>query len=162
MSTTRLSKQIINEIILQIAQGEIFSAFIGRRIIQKHKSYAMYHPGLHHISQVILDIPILFLQSVLYGTIVYFMVGLDHDAGKFFIFLFLLTLHALLATSFIRFLGNISKSIFMTQALVGLITTVMIIYFGYAINFPKMHPWVPPPPLFVFRVTSPPSLLTFV
>lgn len=36
----------------QLTSGEIFGTFVGRRIVQKQKSYAMYHPFAHHLAQV--------------------------------------------------------------------------------------------------------------
>lgn len=35
-----------------LSQGELFGTFYGRRIIQKQKSYAMYHPFAFHLAQV--------------------------------------------------------------------------------------------------------------
>jgi hypothetical protein len=48
---------------VQIAQSEMIGVFTGRRIIQKQKSYAMYHPGLQHIAQV------LYLISIILSTL---------------------------------------------------------------------------------------------
>lgn len=63
----------------------------------------MYHPGLHHLAQVVLDIPVLLAQSFIFGTITYWMYGLNADAGKYFTYIFLLTLHALLTNSIVRY-----------------------------------------------------------
>ncbi|KAK9693946.1 ATP-binding cassette transporter snq2 [Basidiobolus ranarum] len=85
-----------------LSQAELPNVLAGRMILQKHKSYAMYHPSAFHIARVVTDIPIILLQCLMYTIITYFMFGLDRDAGKFFIFLLTSFLTTLATTDLFR------------------------------------------------------------
>ncbi len=41
---------------MQISLSELPNALRGRRVLQKHKSYAMYHPAAYHLATVAADI----------------------------------------------------------------------------------------------------------
>jgi ABC-type multidrug transport system ATPase subunit len=65
-----------------IAQSELPAFMQGRRVLEKHKHFAMYHPSAFYFAQVIVDLPLAFLQAVLFQLCVYFLMGLALDAGK--------------------------------------------------------------------------------
>lgn len=125
-----------------LSQGELFGAFMGRRIIQKQKSYAMYHPFAYHLSQVIIDIPVLFFQCLFYSIITYWMYGLDPKADKFFIHIFILMSVALCLSNLFRMLGNLSPSLYLSQQVMGLVFVLLLTYVGYFPPKDKMKPWL--------------------
>ncbi|KAK9760734.1 hypothetical protein K7432_014928 [Basidiobolus ranarum] len=125
-----------------LSQAELPNVLAGRMTLQKHKSYAMYHPSAFHIARVVTDIPIVFVQCLMYSIIAYFMFGLDRDAGKFFVFLFTNVLITLTTTDLFRLLGNCSPSIFVAFQLTGICLITLITYCGYSIPYNKMHPWL--------------------
>jgi ATP-binding cassette, subfamily G (WHITE), member 2, SNQ2 len=43
----------------KISLSELPNALRGRRVLQKHKSYAMYHPAAYHLATVATDIHLL-------------------------------------------------------------------------------------------------------
>ncbi len=57
----------------------------------------------HSVKQVIIDIPVMFVQCLGFALITYFLYGLDPDAGKFFVHVFILTLMALCCTNMFRY-----------------------------------------------------------
>lgn len=86
-----------------LSQAELPNVLAGRMTLQKHKSYAMYHPSAFHIARVITDIPIIVVQCAMYAIIVYFMMGFDPRADKFFVFLFINVLATLCTTDLFRY-----------------------------------------------------------
>ncbi|KAK9762438.1 hypothetical protein K7432_011818, partial [Basidiobolus ranarum] len=125
-----------------LSQAELPNVLTGRMTLQKHKSYAMYHPSAFHIARVVTDIPIVVVQCLMYAIITYFMFGLDRDAGKFFIFLFTNVLTTLATTDLFRLLGNCSPSIYVAFQLTGVVLITLITYCGFSIPYNKMHPWL--------------------
>lgn len=57
------------------------------------------------IAQSIGDLPIFFIQIVIFTLIIYFMVGLKTDAGLYFAFLLFTYVTTLCTTAFFRFIG---------------------------------------------------------
>eukprot|EP01113_Clastostelium_recurvatum_P049929 TRINITY_DN9334_c0_g1_i1.p1 TRINITY_DN9334_c0_g1~~TRINITY_DN9334_c0_g1_i1.p1 ORF type:complete len:1457 (-),score=443.50 TRINITY_DN9334_c0_g1_i1:94-4464(-) len=125
-----------------LQQAELPATFIGRRILQRHKSYAMYHPSSFYLAQVLLDIPLLLIQVVVFSCITYWLYGLDKDAGKFFIYITVLFLTALAITQLFRMLGYFSPSLFLSQQMLSLVLIVLLTYTGYSLPVYKMQGWL--------------------
>jgi ATP-binding cassette subfamily G (WHITE) protein 2 (SNQ2) len=53
--------------------------------------------------QILIDIPIYFLQALIWVVITYWMFGLDSDAGKFFVNLFVNVVASLAITNLLRY-----------------------------------------------------------
>ncbi|KAM9973604.1 hypothetical protein ACTFIW_010714 [Dictyostelium discoideum] len=101
----------------------LFNAFL---ILQKQHSYSMYRPSAFHIAQVVTDIPLTIVQVFLFSIVVYFMFGLQYEAGKFFIFCFTLIGATLATTNMFRAFGNLSQSLYVSQNVMTGILIFMI------------------------------------
>lgn len=88
-----------------VAFSDVQTAFRGRPVIAKHKAYSMYSPSAVFIAQTLADMPVLIVQLVILDVIVYFMSGLQPDAGKFFTFLLFSFALTLSITAFFRAVG---------------------------------------------------------
>ncbi|KAM9960229.1 hypothetical protein ACTFIW_009357 [Dictyostelium discoideum] len=124
-----------------LCECEMPLTFGQRGILQKQRSYAMYRPSALHIAQIVTDIPLTIIQVFLFSIVVYFMFGLQYDAGKFFIFCFTLVGATLATTNLFRVFGNFSPSLYISQNVMNIFIISMITYTGYTIPKPKMHPW---------------------
>ncbi|EGG16975.1 hypothetical protein DFA_07956 [Cavenderia fasciculata] len=124
-----------------LTQGELVLTFMGRRILQKHKTYAMYRPSAFLIAQVITDIPLIFFQVTLFSIIAYFMFGFQYRADSFFIWIFTMVGMTLCITNLFRGFGNFSPSLYVSQNVMSIYLLFMLTYAGYIVPYPKMHPW---------------------
>lgn len=121
--------------------SELPAVFQGRVTLQKHKSYAMYHPSAYHLARVIVDVPFVLFQCFLFSIISFFMFGLESDGNTFFIYMFILVLSSQMMIEFFRLLGNLTPSLFLAQQFQNMLLIAMITYGGFAIPYPKMKPW---------------------
>ncbi|KAG0265706.1 hypothetical protein DFQ27_000439 [Actinomortierella ambigua] len=124
-----------------IAQAELPAALQGRPILYKLKNFAMYRPASFAIAQVVLDFPIIFIHNVLYAIVMYFLSGLQREAGKFFFFVLTLSVAALCMTSFFRMWGCYCETFDDATKFSGIILLAMILYSGYLVPYQSMHPW---------------------
>lgn len=85
-----------------ISQAELPMAMQGRPILYKHKNFAMYRPSAFALAQICVDIPLITAQIILFAVVLYFMAGLQLEAGKWFLFCLILFLTALCMTAFFR------------------------------------------------------------
>ncbi|KAG0022990.1 hypothetical protein BGZ80_010678 [Entomortierella chlamydospora] len=120
-----------------IAQAELPATLMGRPILYKLKNYAMYRPSTYGLAQVVLDIPIILVHILLFSFVVYFCAGLQRDARKFFIFVFILTLASLCMTSFFRAWQNFDYA----TKYSGVMLLCLILYTGYLIPYQSMRGW---------------------
>jgi ATP-binding cassette subfamily G (WHITE) protein 2 (SNQ2) len=64
------------------AMAEISALFGQRAIVNRHKNAALYHPFVEALALTLVDVPITAVTTVLYGVVVYFMVGLQRSAVR--------------------------------------------------------------------------------
>jgi ATP-binding cassette subfamily G (WHITE) protein 2 (SNQ2) len=60
--------------------AEIPALYAQRPIVLRHKNAALYHPFIEALALTLVDVPITFLTSLVFGIILYFMVGLQKSA----------------------------------------------------------------------------------
>ncbi len=63
--------------------AEIPALFSQRTIVARHQKAAMYHPMIESIALTLVDIPISTLTILVFGIMLYFLVGLQSTARQF-------------------------------------------------------------------------------
>lgn len=121
---------------LQLA--ELMKAVSGRVVVARHKEYAFYRPSAVNLARAIVDLPVLVLQVVIFGIIMYFMTGLDLEPGKFFIYLLFIYVTTFTITALYRMFASLSPSINDAVRFSGLALNLLVIYTGYVISKPVL------------------------
>ncbi|KAJ5634500.1 hypothetical protein N7528_002342 [Penicillium herquei] len=125
-----------------LALAELTAAFESRPILMKHKSFSFYRPAAYALAQVVVDVPLVFIQVVLFDLIVYFMANLARTASQFFINLLFIFMLTMTMYSFFRSLGALCASLDVATRITGVAIQALIVYTGYLIPPWKMHPWL--------------------
>ncbi|RKP37262.1 ABC-2 type transporter-domain-containing protein, partial [Dimargaris cristalligena] len=125
-----------------MANAEVPKAFNSRPILYKQKALAFYHPSAQYFAQTVADFPMYLIQIVVFTVILYWMVGLQAEAGKFFFFLLVLFFTALCLTALFRLIGQISNDVHTGHVLAGLFLMFFINLTGYLIPPKDMGGWV--------------------
>ncbi|CAK4006136.1 ABC transporter CDR4 [Lecanosticta acicola] len=124
-----------------IAITEINSLYDQRPIVEKHFSYAFYHPATEAISGIVTDIPIKFATLTVFDIILYFLAGLRREPSQFFIF-FLITYTATFVMSAVfRTMAAVTKTISQAMALSGVLVLAIVIYTGFVVPVAYMKDW---------------------
>jgi len=113
--------------------SELMKAVSGRVVIQRHREYAFYRPSAVVIARVLLDVPVLAAQAVLFTIILYWMANLAPDAGKFFINLLFVYTSTFCITALYRMFAALSPTIDDAVRFSGIALNLLIIYVGYVI-----------------------------
>ena len=123
------------------AMSEVQASFLGRPIISRHKRLAYTRPSAYAIAKTVMDVPLVIITVSLYEIIYYFMVGFQHDAGKFFTQWVLLVAMMLCFLSFFRTIGAWCRHFGMASQIAGVCIMGIMVYAGYLVPVPKMHVW---------------------
>ena len=124
-----------------IAISEINTLYAQRPIVEKQASYAFYHPFTEALAGIVSDIPVKFAIATCFNIILYFLAGLRREPAQFFVF-FLFNFIAILTMSQIyRSIAASTKTVAQALAIAGVVTLAIVIYTGYVIPRPLMHPW---------------------
>ncbi|RSL99939.1 hypothetical protein CEP52_009463 [Fusarium oligoseptatum] len=123
------------------AISEINNLYEQRPIVEKHASYAFYHPAAEAISGIVADIPIKFITGTVFNIILYFMAGLRREAGQFFLYFLITYLCTFVMSAIFRTLAAITKTVSQAMLLAGVMVLALVIYTGFMIRVPQMHDW---------------------
>ncbi|SMN20639.1 similar to Saccharomyces cerevisiae YDR406W PDR15 Plasma membrane ATP binding cassette (ABC) transporter [Maudiozyma saulgeensis] len=120
---------------------EVFSLYEARPIIEKHKSYSLYHPSADAFASIISQIPTKISISICFNIIFYFLVNFKRDAGSFF-FYFLINIVTVFSMSHMyRTFGSLTRSLPEAMFPAAVLLLGMAMYTGFAIPRTKMLGW---------------------
>ena len=125
-----------------MAMSEVTDSFSARPVLAKHRSFALYHPAAYCIAQICADIPILCFQVTIFVLPLYWMTGLKATAAAFFTFWVLVFAVTLCITAMFRAVGAMFSTFDGASKVSGLLVSALIMYTGYMIPRPHMHPWL--------------------
>lgn len=117
---------------------ELMKAVSGRAVVARHRDYAFYRPSAVNLARVVMDFPVLLAQVVIFGVIMYFMTGLDVEAGKFWVYMLFVYITTIMLTALYRMFASLSPEIDTAVRFSGLALNLLLIYTGYVIPKPLL------------------------
>ncbi|KAF5001042.1 hypothetical protein FDECE_11076 [Fusarium decemcellulare] len=124
-----------------LALAEQTAAFESKPILLKHKSFSFYRPSAFAIAQTVVDVPMVFIQVVLFNIIIYWMANLARTASQFFIATLILWLVTMVTYAFFRAISAWCGTLDVATRFTGVAIQIIIVYTGYLIPPDSMHPW---------------------
>ncbi|KAJ4333725.1 hypothetical protein N0V87_007386 [Didymella glomerata] len=121
--------------------GEISGLYAQRPIVEKHNSYAFYHPATEAIAGIVADIPVKFLQATVFNIVLYFLAQLRYTPGQFFLYFLVTYIATFVMAAIFRSTAALTKTASQAMALAGVLVLFLVIYTGFVIRIPSMHPW---------------------
>ncbi|KAH7114874.1 ABC-2 type transporter [Dactylonectria macrodidyma] len=134
---------LFNAILLNAltAISEINSLYSQRPIVEKHASYAFYHPAAEAIAGIVADIPIKFITATVFNIIIYFLSDLRREADAFFLFFLVSYISTFVMSAIFRTLAAVTKTVSGAMSLAGVMVLALVMYAGFMIRVPQMHDW---------------------
>jgi ATP-binding cassette subfamily G (WHITE) protein 2 (SNQ2) len=126
-----------------LALAEMTAAFASKPILLKHKSFSFYRPAAYAVAQTVVDIPLVFIQVVIFDLIIYFMAGLGRTPSQFFISILFLWIVTMTMYAFFRGIAAVSRSLDSATRVTGIAIQALVVYTGYLIPPTKMVSWWP-------------------
>ncbi|KAK7706065.1 hypothetical protein SLS57_009846 [Botryosphaeria dothidea] len=124
-----------------IAIAEINSLYSQRPIVEKHASYAFYHPFTEAVAGVVADIPVKFALAVVFNLIYYFMTGFRREASQFFIYFLISFISMFVMSAVFRTMAAVTKTVSQAMSLAGVLVLAIVVYTGFAIPTDYMKDW---------------------
>ncbi|CAF1440836.1 unnamed protein product [Rotaria magnacalcarata] len=119
---------VVNQVMSNLSAIELF---IKERALFIHENASgYYHVSTYFIAKLICDlIPLRIIPSIIFSTIVYFMIGFQSSVAKFFIFYLAIFLTTTCGAS-ICFLSSASVKVFGVANLLAAMSFVLMMIFG--------------------------------
>ncbi|KAI0889730.1 ABC-2 type transporter-domain-containing protein [Annulohypoxylon maeteangense] len=121
--------------------SEIISLYSQRPIVEKHASYAFYHPATEAVAGIVADIPIKFTLAVAFNLVLYFLAGLRREPGPFFLYFLITFILTFVMSGIFRTMAAVTSTVSQAMSLAGIMVLVLAIYTGFAIAVPQMGAW---------------------
>jgi len=118
--------------------GEISGLYAQRPIVEKHNSYAFYHPATEAIAGIVADIPVKLLQATVFNVILYFLAQLRYTPGQFFLFFLVTYIATFVMAAIFRTTAAVTKTASQAMTGAGVLVLVLVIYTGFVIRIPQM------------------------
>lgn len=123
------------------AISEINNLYSQRPIVEKHASYAFYHPAAEAAAGIVADIPVKFMTAVAFNIILYFLAGLKREAGAFFLYFLITYMSTFVMSAIFRTLAALTKTVSQAMMFAGIMVLALVIYTGFMIHVPQMVAW---------------------
>ena len=124
-----------------LALAEQTAAFESKPILLKHKSFSFYRPAAFAIAQTVVDVPLVFIQVIIFNVLIYFMANLARTASQFFISCLILWLVTMVTYAFFRAISAWCGTLDVATRFTGVAIQILVVYTGYLIPPDSMHPW---------------------
>ncbi|RGP58675.1 brefeldin a resistance, partial [Fusarium longipes] len=124
-----------------LALAEQTAAFESKPILLKHKSFSFYRPSAFAIAQTVVDVPLVFIQVIIFNVLIYFMANLARTASQFFISCLILWLVTMVTYAFFRAISAWCGTLDVATRFTGVAIQILVVYTGYLIPPDSMHPW---------------------
>ncbi|KAG5941673.1 hypothetical protein E4U53_007373 [Claviceps sorghi] len=121
--------------------SEITSLYDQRPIVEKHASYAFYHPSAEAAGGVMADVPVKLVTAVVFNIVLYFLAELRREAGPFFLYFLITYVATLIMSAVFRTMAAATKTVSQAMTLAGVLVLALVNYTGFAMPVPEMHPW---------------------
>ncbi|ODV65866.1 pleiotropic drug resistance protein PDR [Hyphopichia burtonii NRRL Y-1933] len=120
---------------------EIFTLYEARSIVEKHKTYALYHPSADALASIITELPAKIATCIAFNLVLYFMVNFKRTPSAFFIYLLINFTSTLSMSHMFRTLGASTKSLQTALLPASILLMALSMYTGFVIPTVKMHGW---------------------
>ncbi|KAF9890684.1 hypothetical protein FE257_005550 [Aspergillus nanangensis] len=125
-----------------ITMNEIMLLYTQRPIVEKQAAYAFVHPFTEALASIIVDLPAKLLRCTAFSIVLYFMTNLRREPAQFFVFYLFLITAVLTMSGIFRTMAAATRSIGQAMALAGVLILCIVVYTGFTLPQPSMHPWL--------------------
>mmetsp|Transcript_21709 Transcript_21709/g.32220 ORF Transcript_21709/g.32220 Transcript_21709/m.32220 type:complete len:1460 (+) Transcript_21709:30-4409(+) len=112
-----------------------------RRIFYYQRAARYYSTFPYFLAGILVELPIALAESIVYGSIVYWMAGLNASADRFIFFLLVNIALSLAMNAYCRFCACASRNFAVANASAPGGIALMILFAGYIIQEASIPPW---------------------
>jgi ATP-binding cassette, subfamily G (WHITE), member 2, PDR len=106
-----------------------------------NSSTSFCHPFVEALAGIISDAPVKLVIAICFNLILYFLAGLNPTPSQFFIFFLFTILVRFTMSAMFRTIAATTKTVSQALAIAAILVLAIVIYTGYTIPLPYMHPW---------------------
>ncbi|XAR70929.1 Xenobiotic-transporting ATPase [Bertholletia excelsa] len=114
---------------------------VERTVFYRERAAGMYSALPYAFAQVVIELPYVFVQSIIYGLIVYAMIGFEWTAAKFFWYLFFMYFSLLYFTFYGMMIVAITPSHNISSVVASAFYAIWNLFSGFVIPKTRIPVW---------------------
>ncbi|XP_072976814.1 pleiotropic drug resistance protein 3-like isoform X2 [Typha angustifolia] len=114
---------------------------VERTVVYRENFAGMYSPWAYSFAQVVIEIPYIFLQVVLFMIIAYPAIGYTWTAAKFFWFFYVMFCTLLYFVYVGMMLASMTPNVQLASILASLFYTILNLFSGFIVPSPQIPKW---------------------
>lgn len=114
---------------------------VERSVYYREKAAGLYSSIPYALSQVLIEVPYVFLQATMYSLIIYSMLGFEWTAAKFFWFYYITLVSLLQFTYYGMMMVAITPNVILASIVSAFFSTLFNLYSGFLIPRPAIPGW---------------------
>ncbi|KAL6046864.1 ABC2 type transporter superfamily protein [Balamuthia mandrillaris] len=116
-----------------------------RLIVLRERSSGMYSVSAYFLAKISIELLVQLIYPIIFSTIVYWMVGLQADAGKFIVFMLFMELCSLTATSLALMISTLCRTVSLAITMLPITMEVCRLFGGFFLppaKLPSYFSWL--------------------
>lgn len=113
-----------------------------RAVVQKHNTYAFYHPVSEAVASMVSEFLPKFGMSVCLHIPIYFLANLRPGAAAFFTHWFFMWTNLMTMSMLFRMVGSLSRTLEQSIPFTSVLSLLCVIYTGFVVPPDAMRPWL--------------------
>ncbi|OQE11111.1 hypothetical protein PENVUL_c003G00514 [Penicillium vulpinum] len=128
--------------IITVGGNLILSLYAQRPIVEKHATYAFYHPLSEAMASMICDPPSKMLSTIAFNIPLYYMGNLRSEPGHVVTYLVIVLSSTLVMSMIFRTIGQTTRTIAEALTPAALMVIAMVLYTGFILPIRNMQGWL--------------------
>jgi ATP-binding cassette subfamily G (WHITE) protein 2 len=116
-----------------------------RKIVLRERAAGSYYVSAYYMAKIVAETFLQFTSPVIFSAIVYWLVGFQYSAAKFFIFASFMVLCSLAATSIALFISAVCRTTTLAVSVLPMALEIARLFGGYflsPVNLPSYFKWL--------------------
>jgi len=122
--------------------GAMFTFEEEKKIFNRERSSKTYRVTSYYLSKTIAEIPLMILWPIILASVAYYMIGLNPNVGRFFIFMGILVELNILGQGFGILVGTSMPTQQVAMAIHPVLITIMLLFGGFYVNESNIPDWL--------------------
>lgn len=114
---------------------------VERTVFYREKAAGLYSPLPYALAQVLIEVPYVFVQAIVYGLIVYALIDFRWTAAKFFWYFFMMFFTLLYTTYYGMLMAGLSPNAPIASVLSSACIAMWMVFCGFIIPRPRIPVW---------------------
>lgn len=111
-------------------------------VVERERASKSYHVSAYYLGKFCAELPFNTIGPLLFGVIVYWIIGFNPNPINFFIFLGILLLSGFCAIALGLIVGGLAPNVETANAIAPIIVVLMILFGGFYINVESLPVWL--------------------